>query len=392
MNIFQAFLNWLSGLFKSKFVLPAMPWEWPCNDGQVSQGAHPERKPQSEYMFNLIKKNWAILSKATDLYTLIPRGLTVEQEQACLTSIMITVAEYESSWNPLCTAKDVNGRSEPPYLARGYFQMNVFDQSAYQTGTKYSYTELNDPYKNMEVGINILVTMVRLRGKITFAVEEKSPVLSYFYATLLTNGKVGPKVIKSARERVASLNFATVQKIPIEQRLRDRIVTLWQSDLDQYETKGSNRSPMIDEVNTHVSGAYLGAPYCIAGLVYRGIMAICKEEGLKMPSWMNTASTQSFYNSAPDKYKISKDSPNKAKKGDIGIQQRYSNPDQGHAYGFRADENYSQLTIEYNTDPGGSRNGDGVYERTRSRSGDAEKKYRGSVDVIKAILEANGVQ
>jgi uncharacterized protein (TIGR02594 family) len=184
----------------------ALSWELPCNDAQAYQGAHPERRVWSESLYNWISVYWDEVSQAKDIRTLVPLdSLSRSQAITIFAELMSCVAKYESTWNPNCVAKDVNGSSLPKNQARGFFQMNEGDQSAYQTYTKYSWTQLNDPFINIEVGIKILVTVLRIRGKITFSKNEKSSVLSYFYATLLTDGAVGPKVFKDFEVQKARL-------------------------------------------------------------------------------------------------------------------------------------------------------------------------------------------
>lgn len=170
--------------------------------------------------------------------------------------------------------------------------------------------------------------------------------------------------------------------------IRKRFVALFSEDIGQRETNGKNRSPLIDMINKMVKGAYIGAPYCMSAIVARAIMRLCKELGWEMPDWMNTASTQSFYNNCPQKYRIPKGSL--PKMGDIGIMQSYSNAGSGHAYMLEEDEKgSSQKTIEANTDGSGGRDGDGWYQRKRTQNGDLTKKYRGSVDVIQALIDHN---
>ena len=171
--------------------------------------------------------------------------------------------------------------------------------------------------------------------------------------------------------------------------LRNELIKLVAKDIGQRETTGKNRSPLIDMINSSCPGAYIGAPYCISGLLVRGVKKLCNTYGLANPVKM-TASTQEFYDATPAKFKHAKGSL--GHKGDIGIQQSKSNPDTGHAYILEEDEASTsglQHTIEYNTDGSGGRDGDGVYRRTRSQSGDLLKRYRGSVDVIAWILSAN---
>ena len=174
----------------------------------------------------------------------------------------------------------------------------------------------------------------------------------------------------------------------LDAEYRNRLVALVKEDVGQRETQGKNRSPLIDSINKAVPGADIGGPYCIAGLVHRGIMRLAKEKDLKVPAWMNTASTQSFYGGAPGIYRKAKGEM--PKKGDVCIQQNYNDQGRGHAYILSADQtSINQYSIEYNTDGSGGRDGDGVYERVRTQNGDALKRYRGAVDVVQALIDYN---
>lgn len=215
----------------------ALPWELPCSDSQVTQGPHPERREWSNKIYQEIDKHYLELMSAKDIDTLIPmrEKLSRAQKVTLLSTLMSVVAKYEASWNAACTSKDVNGRSESEYKATGLFQMNsADDQRNYRTSTNYSYKDLLNPLINIEVGVKILVTVVKVRGKITFSKDEKSPVLRYFYATLLTDNKVGPIVLKEAKARI---NY---------------LVSLWLGDKSEVRTESTN-PPWYDEAKKYES-------------------------------------------------------------------------------------------------------------------------------------------
>jgi hypothetical protein len=170
-----------------------------------------------------------------------------------------------------------------------------------------------------------------------------------------------------------------------EQELRNELVALCEADLAQREDKGPNRSEMIDAINKRL-GVPLGSPYCIGGLLVRAVEVLCTRHDFVNPVVM-TAGTQKFWRNAPEKFKKLKG--NKAKKGDIGILVNKNDAAHGHAFMFREDETNVQLTIEYNTNGAGSRNGDGVYRLQRTAEGTISKTYRGSIDVVAWILSVN---
>lgn len=171
-----------------------------------------------------------------------------------------------------------------------------------------------------------------------------------------------------------------------DQYLREKLVGYWNHDVGQEETHGRNRSPMIDYINK-ITGAGNGAPYCIGGLLVRGVRQMCLDLGLKCPVPI-IAGTQSFWAKSAE-YRTPKGSSKLAQHGDIGILRNKGDKSHGHAFGFDKDETSKQYTVEYNTNGAGSRDGQGVYKLVRTQSGTATKDYLGSVDVVKWILAAN---
>lgn len=213
MNIFKKIISWLKNLFIKSQPKPVQPspvvqkpvevpsstlslqaalaWERPTNDGQVSQGPHPERRSWSEALFKEVESKWDIISKAKDMTTIYPSfyKLNKAQQITVIAELMSRVAEYECSWNPKNTSKDVNGRSDPDSLATGFFQLNVEDQKTYSTGTNFTHNELLDPYNNIKAGVGIIATMVKVRGKITRSPGDPGFKVSEFFETLIFGAK-----------------------------------------------------------------------------------------------------------------------------------------------------------------------------------------------------------
>ena len=178
-----------------------------------------------------------------------------------------------------------------------------------------------------------------------------------------------------------------ISDVSIETVLRESLVHFWELDLGQREDQGKNRSLMIDHINFKL-GVPMGSPYCIGGLLVQGVEPLCFMYHLKNPIPM-TASTQEFWRNAPARFLRPNGKP--GKKGDICIMQNKAAKNYGHAYGLTEDEGRDQKTIDYNTNLGGSRDGDGVFELVRNQGGTATKTYLGAVDVVAWIMEANGL-
>ncbi len=152
--------------------IPTVPlsWERKIDDAQVSQNAHPERAAWSAHLCGLIDQNYAAFTSADDIKIVIPdfRKLNRDQIITKLGELFARVAEYESSWDPACTSQDVNGNNAPDYLATGFYQLNVHDQAAFQTGTTYTANELKDPLNNINCGVKIALYLIQKMGRLTY--------------------------------------------------------------------------------------------------------------------------------------------------------------------------------------------------------------------------------
>lgn len=139
------------------------------------------------------------------------------------------------------------------------------------------------------------------------------------------------------------------------------------------ETDGKNRSPRIDSFNKRV-GAPMGSPYC-ASAAWCAIDDACKELGLKNPV-PPTAWSQSFRKTSFVPKKYIRQQGETAKIGDAAIFQVIGNPGSGHYATVSEDQRVQPkfVTLEYNTDGSGSRDGDGAYGMVRSTIGPAGNK------------------
>jgi len=161
---------------------------------------------------------------------------------------------------------------------------------------------------------------------------------------------------------------------------------LMRTHVGERENRGPNRSVVIDAINLRAHSS-LGAPYCLAGATCV-LDDACKELGLKNPVGTH-AGTQSWWASVPAMYRRGS-----GRVGFIGIYQHRADHAHGHAVVVASDEDSDMnfQTIEFNTNPDGDRNGDGVYARERSAHGDARLVLKGFVDVVQWICDANGVK
>lgn len=175
-----------------------------------------------------------------------------------------------------------------------------------------------------------------------------------------------------------------------ESFLRNRFVELISRDINLRETYGKNRHYVIDNINIRMK-LPLGSSYCLSGLLIRGLDDLCKELNLYNPIRM-VGSTQKWFDLCMGPYmSLNFNSP---KKADICILQKLSNTSAGHAYALTEDAGLDSpvhKTAEYNTNKLGSDDGEGFYFLSRNWNDFKTMRYRGSVDVIKWVMEVNNL-
>lgn len=147
--------------------------------------------------------------------------------------------------------------------------------------------------------------------------------------------------------------------------------------LGEQETHGKNRSPKLDAMIKRQGGT-LGDPYCLFGIqdIDDSVSAALGTKSL-LPEG---GGTQLFFEQCEKKFPhlISK----KPQPGWIGIYQYKANPGKGHAViaASAANADGTYLTLEFNTDGAGSRDGDGCWKRSRNIAGDSSLRLRGFVN------------
>jgi hypothetical protein len=173
--------------------------------------------------------------------------------------------------------------------------------------------------------------------------------------------------------------------------IANKIVEIVQRDVDERlrETHGKNRSPRIDYFNSRAN-APMGSPYCASG-IWSAIDDACLSLGLQNPI-PPTAWSQAFRKSGFTPKAYIKPQGELGKIGDVAVFQVVSDPSRGHLALVRADQKTQPkfLTLEYNTDGSGSRDGDGCYSMSRSTIGKTGNKvFVCFTDVCQWILDHN---
>lgn len=378
-------ISWIKNLFSKPVAQVAVTTKYEWKE-EWTEWLNKTLAPNLEY--------FCFFHSAQDIKKLHPNFelLSYVQKRDLFVAFIKELCLYESGWNPKSESVDVGVKTDKNTWSVGLMQISVIDQSNLGIRLGYTYEDLKDPIKNLHLGLMILLNQIKKRGKIFIPKGEKGNP-GVYWAVIHPGGKYDKTEAILAKTRVIPFRLPGDDVKPVDPEMRrthkimrDELVELWMKDVGEKETHGKNRSPLIDSI-CKFFGLPPGQPYCIGGLLYRTHQYL-ESKGLKNPL-PKTMSTQSFYNSAPGKYKKIKGI--KASKADICIQRKRSDHNLGHAYALTEDEGVEQFTVEYNTDLNGGRDGDGVATHIRSQLGDLSKEYRGAVDIVQWIMDHNGL-
>lgn len=209
---------------------------------------------------------------------------------------------------------------------------------------------------------------------------------------VVTKGAAVPAPVKPSQPKVPSkLTRALVA---------DKIVEIINRDIAAKlrETHGKNRSPRIDSFNKR-AGVPMGSPYCASAgtcAIADAVAELSEVLGVKLKNPVRiTAASQDLRRTSfvPAKY-IRKEG-SLGKKGDVGVLQTISDSSRGHYVTLSKDQESQPTfdTVEYNTDSGGSRDGDGAYARVRSTvdgsRANAGKLFICFTDVPQWVVDVN---
>lgn len=368
--MFQEIINAIKSLFSKS--------------SNSSQSSYPKTSKWNDSwtpaLEKMIEERLEIFKTATDLNRIKVgfHTLSKENQIVILREFIKAICYYESGYNPRLQNVDVGEKSDKNTWSIGLMQISQVDQKSFKLALNYTFDQLLEPIPNLHLALEILERQIMKTGK--FILHKSSPFR--YWAVILDDGRYSelPSILSYTR----NYSLEVPQASTSVDNIRDEIVEILKKDIGQRETNGKNRSPLIDSI-CKFFGLPMGQPYCIGWVVYR-VDGYCVSKGFKNPL-PKTMSTQEFYRMTPNAYKKPKGL--KAKKADVGIQQQYADASRGHAYVLTDNESINQPTIEANTNPQGSRDGDGVYYNTRMQEGDASKKYLGAVDIAQWIFDAN---
>lgn len=156
-------------------IAPLCPLSWEKN--------HTERFTWSVRVYNLVDAYFSQLDQAKDIVAIRPdyASLSPGQKRTVWCELFSAIAYYECGWGPKAVAKaDVAGTD-----SIGLLQLSVEDQESYKLPFGYNATDLQDPSKNLRLGVAIMAKLAVEFKKIIFGVGEHG----LYWATLHPGGK-----------------------------------------------------------------------------------------------------------------------------------------------------------------------------------------------------------
>lgn len=148
---------------------------------------HPERKPWSDAVIGLFKKDLDTFKKASDISTFCPKfqSLGESDQLKALGEFWVAVSYFESGFNPASASVDVGTKENKDTWSVGLYQMSVVDQKNYKLPFGYKYDDLLKPIPNITLALAVLKAQVEKRG--VLAIPAPNPGL--YWAVLRPGGK-----------------------------------------------------------------------------------------------------------------------------------------------------------------------------------------------------------
>jgi hypothetical protein len=148
---------------------------------------HPERKAWSEFLFTQIDAQWDQFDKAIDLTIFRPdyNSLTKDQKINIIAEFICWICEFVSDWDPKDNEQDVGTAENKDTWSVGLMQLSVIDQANYGFKLGYNFEDLQDPIRNLRLGLLILGHQIDKYH----LVDIPTGHVGLYWATVHTGGK-----------------------------------------------------------------------------------------------------------------------------------------------------------------------------------------------------------
>lgn len=163
--------------------------------------------------------------------------------------------------------------------------------------------------------------------------------------------------------------------------IAEAIIRVAMAEVGIREAGGSNRGPRVEEYQRYVDGKASREAWCM-GYMQWVVGQVCKMHNVRSPIYPSEH-CNTVYSKTPSRYL--RDKPAKG----LMFIMKSRTSDSGHT-GIATGPSKLLVfpTVEGNTNAAGSREGDGVYKKTRMTTGTATMKMRGYIDVSQMVYDA----
>ena len=164
--------------------------------------SHPERSAWTTALLEIVKKYLPVLEPAQDIQLFCPRygALSKDQKANVWADLFAATSYYESGFDPRQYSVDVGSQNDRDTWSVGLLQLSVVDQQSYNLPFGYNFEGLQDPIKNLNLGVAIMASQIKKYSKILIGVG--SPGL--YWATLHPGGKYDSSSAIEAKTKTLS--------------------------------------------------------------------------------------------------------------------------------------------------------------------------------------------
>lgn len=182
--------------------------------------------------------NLSVYDKATDITKIHPQwnSLNNEQKKQVLEAFYKYLIYYECGYDPKLNSVDVGVKGNKDTYSVGLMQLSVIDQSNLGIRLGYNFSDLQDPIKNLTLGLKIMENQINKRGKILIPKGEKGNP-GVYWATLNPGNKYDKS--EAILKEVHKLDFEAEAPVPEWYKIA-------QGEIGQKEITGGENPRIIE--------------------------------------------------------------------------------------------------------------------------------------------------
>jgi soluble lytic murein transglycosylase-like protein len=151
----------------------------------------------------MVWTNFKELDRAQDIATFCRRYAVLSDAQKVnvWSNLFAATSYYESGWKPTASSVDVGTPSDENTWSVGLLQLSVVDQANYGLPFGFTFADLQNPVKNLQLGVKIMAKQINKHGRVLIPAGGTG----LYWATLHPGGRYDAS--KSIAKITARLSF-----------------------------------------------------------------------------------------------------------------------------------------------------------------------------------------